>query len=126
MGVNPLLSSAITDVTIYQILAKPIISPPGSLSKVESVQLFASSSGVMAAQWSIACEQLASDLTRILGKASAAEVLECIHMGQILRLPGTYTSFELIRLGYRKSFVRAIGIKRKARVDRSPTFDGDG
>ena len=39
---NPLLSSAIKNVTVYQILAKSVMSPFGSISKVESVELLAS------------------------------------------------------------------------------------
>lgn len=39
---NPLLSSAINNVTVYQILAKRVMSPFGSISKVESVELLAS------------------------------------------------------------------------------------
>jgi len=115
MGINPLLSSAIAHGTAYQILAKPV-SSSALIPKIESVQLVASSSGTIATQWSISFEQLASSLTRILGKATTAEVLECLRVGQIMRLPGKYNSYEVIRLGYRKPSERITGLKRKAGV----------
>jgi hypothetical protein len=86
------------------------------IPKIESVQLVASSSGTIATQWSISFEQLASSLTRILGKATTAEVLECLRVGQIMRLPGKYNSYEVIRLGYRKPSERITGLKRKTGV----------
>ena len=36
-----------------------------------------------------------------MGKATTAEVLDCLRIGQVMRLPGTYNSYELVRLGYR-------------------------
>ena len=114
MGVSPSLSSAIANVTAYQILAEPVTFSAASSPEVESVRLTASSWGATATQWSISCEQLSSSLTRIIGKATTAEVLECLRAGQVMRLPGTYNSYELIRLGYRKRFERTNGSKLKA------------
>jgi hypothetical protein len=112
MGVSPSLSSAIANVTAYQILAEPVTFSAAS----RSVRLTASSWGATATQWSISCEQLSSSLTRIIGKATTAEVLECLVVGQVVRLPGTYNSYELVRLGYRKRFERKTGLKRKVGV----------
>jgi hypothetical protein len=116
MGVSPSLSSAIANVTAYQILAEPVTFSAASSPEVESVRLTASSWGATATQWSISCEQLSSSLTRIIGKATTAEVLECLVVGQVVRLPGTYKSYELVRLGYRKRFERKTGLKRKVGV----------
>ena len=116
MGTIPLLSSTIVDVITYQIMAKAVISSSGSIPKLESVQLTASNSGGTVTQWSISCEQLTPSLTRIIGKATAAEVLECLKRGQIMRLPGTYTSYEVISLGYRKRSERTTAQKRRERA----------
>src|ERR1700678_447350 len=114
MGISPSLTSAIASVTTYQILAEPVTFSTASSSTVESVRLTASSWGATATEWSISCEQFNSSLTRIIGKATAAEVLECLRAGQVMRLPGTYYSYELVRLGYRKRFERTTGLERKA------------
>jgi hypothetical protein len=111
---SPSLSSATANVTAYQILAEPVTFSTASIPKVETVRLTASSWGATATQWSISFEQLSSSLTRIIGKATAAEVLECLRVGQVMRLPGTYNSYELVRLGYRKRFEGTTGLKRKA------------
>lgn len=114
MGINSTLGSAIANVTSYQILAEPITLSAAPSPKVQSVRLTASSWGATATQWSISCDQLSLGLTRIIGKATTAEVLECLRVGQVMRLPGTYSSYELVRLGYRKRFERITGLKRKA------------
>ena len=116
MGVSPSLSSAIANVTAYQILAEPLTFSTASSPQVESVRLTASSWGATATQWGISFDQLNSSLIRIIGKATTAEVLECLLIGQVVRLPGTYNSYELVRLGYRKRFERTTGLKRKVGV----------
>jgi hypothetical protein len=113
MGMSASLSSAIAHVTAYQILAELVTFSTAPSPQVESVRLTASSWGGTATQWSISCEQFSSDLTRIIGKATTAEVLECLLVGQVVTLPGTYNSYELVRLGYRKRFERTTGLKRK-------------
>jgi hypothetical protein len=108
------LSSATANVTAYQILAEPVTFSAASSPKVETVRLIASSFGATATQWSISCEQLSLGLIKIIGKATTAEVLKCLRVGRVMRLPGTYNSHELVRLGYRKRFERTTGLKRKA------------
>jgi hypothetical protein len=114
MEIIPSLSPAIANVTAYQILAEPLTFPTASSPQVESVRLTASSWGAAGTEWSISFEQLSSSLMRIIGKATTAEVLQCLRVGQVMRLPGTYNSYELIRLGYRKRFERTNGSKLKA------------
>jgi hypothetical protein len=50
MGVSPSLSSAIANVTAYQILAEPVTFSAASSPEVESVRLTASSWGATATQ----------------------------------------------------------------------------
>lgn len=114
MGTTPLLSSAIAHRTAYEILATPVVQSSASLRKIESIRLTASSSGAIETQWSISLEQLASSLTSILGKATTAEIIECLRVGQIVRLPGKYNSYEVVRLGCRRPSQGMIGLKRKA------------
>jgi len=102
------------NVTAYQILAESLALPTASSPQVELVRLTASSRGAAETEWSISFEQLSFSLTRIIGKATTAEVLECLRVGQVMRLPGTYNSYELIRLGYRKRLERTNGSKLKA------------
>jgi hypothetical protein len=109
---DPSLNSANGNVTAYRILAEPVTS--SSIPNMKSVRLTASSSDATTKGWNISFEQLKMRLTRIIGKATTAELLECLRVGQIITLPGTYNPYELGRLGYRKPLEGTTGLKRKA------------
>lgn len=115
LDLSCLSCSATANVTTYQILTEHVTSSTASSSEVGPVRLTASSWGSTATQWSISWEQLSSSLTRIIGKATTAEVLDCFRVGQVMRLPGTYNCYELVRLGYRKHS-GTIGLRREAGV----------
>ena len=111
---NPSSDITFGNLTGHHILAEPGMPSSGLVSKVKSIRLTATCPDVMAERWVISFEQLSASLTKILGKATTAELLECPRVGQVITLPGTYNPYEMVRLGYRKTFEPAAGLKRKA------------
>jgi hypothetical protein len=95
---TPSLNLTSGNWTAYRILAGPVRCSSASISEMESARLTASSSDATAKRWNISFEQLRSSLTGIIGKATTAELLECLRVGQIMTLPGTYTSYEVVKL----------------------------
>jgi hypothetical protein len=76
-------------------------------AKVDSITPTAARIDAAAKRWTVTCDFLCERLNRILGKATTAELIECLRVGQIINLPGTYTVYQLVQLGYRKTVVTA-------------------
>jgi hypothetical protein len=91
----------------YTILAQPVMLGERS-PKLDSILLTASRNGATNKRWSIACEPLIWDLSRIIGTNPTRELIACLRAGQNVNLPGTYTPFQLIQLGYRSKTMSGI------------------
>jgi hypothetical protein len=113
MGMSPSPNAALGSITAHRILAEPIMSSSDSGSKVKSIRLTANCPDAPAKRWFISFEQLGAILTKILGKATTAEQLECLRVGQVIMLPGTYNPYEITRLGYRRTFEPTACLRRK-------------
>ena len=110
---NSVSNAAFQTIAAHRILAEPEMSA-SSVSKFMSIRLTAICPDATPKIWIISFEQLGATLTKILGKATAAELLECLRVGQIMTFPGTYNTYEIAKLGYRKAFEPTAGLKRKA------------
>ena len=99
MGMRPSPNAALGSITAHRILAEPIMSSFDSGSPVKSIRLTATCPDAPAKRWLISFEQLGASLTKILGKATTAEQLECLRIGQVIKLPGTYNPYELAPIG---------------------------
>jgi hypothetical protein len=86
--------------TPYTIFAQPVMLGDRS-PRLDSILLTASRTGATDKPWATTCDQLIWDLSRIVGKATARELIACLRAGQDVNLSGTYTPYQLIQLGYR-------------------------
>jgi hypothetical protein len=91
----------------YTIFAQPVMLGDRS-PKLDSILLTASRTGATDKPWATTCDQLTWDLSRIIGKATTRELIACLRAGQDVNLPGTYTPYQLIQLGYRSKTMSGI------------------
>lgn len=114
MGIGPSPSYASGNIAAHRIMAEPTMSSTNSVSRVKLIRLTATCPVDIAKRWFTSFERLSVSLTNILGKATTAELLACLRVGQVMQLPGTYNPYEIARMGYRKTFEPTAGLKRKA------------
>ena len=99
------MSNQFTNVISYRILAQPVMLG-GSDAQVGSIALTATRTDAPVKRWTATCDFLCERLSSILGKATTTELIECLRAGQIMSLPGTYSVYQVVQLGFRKTAVK--------------------
>jgi hypothetical protein len=100
------MNNQFTNVISYRILAQPVILP-GQDAQIGSIALTVARMDAPVKRWAVTFDFLCEHLSSILGKATTAELIECLRVGQIMTLPGTYTVYQLVQLGFRKTAVNS-------------------
>jgi hypothetical protein len=112
------MSNQFTNVLSYRVLAQPVMLPDSD-ERISSISLTATRTDAPVKRWTVTSDFLYESLSKIIGKATTAELIECLRVGQIMSLPGTYTVYQLVQMGFRKTTVHTPSTIRKSERDKA-------